>query len=85
MSSRARKLAKRVELKAQRASGTKHGCDTCRALDFRQQMTRQLIEAGLVRSPTRLVCPVCTAIWVVQFGGDPAGEATVSFTVPVLS
>lgn len=85
MSSRARKLAKQIELTQQRASGTKHGCDECRSVDFRQQMTHQLVERGLVRSPTGLACPACSAIWIVTFGGDAAGQATVSFTVPVLS
>jgi hypothetical protein len=85
MSSRARKFAKRIELTQRKASGTKHGCEECRSVTFRQQITRELVEKGLVAAPPRLACPACSAIWLVRFGGDAAGQATVSFTVPVLS
>lgn len=82
MSSRTRKLAQRVKLTQQRASGTLHGCEECRSIEFRQQLTRELVKNGLVRSPPLLVCPACSASWRVTFGSDATGQATVSFTVP---
>lgn len=85
MSSRARKLAKRVHLTQHQSSGTEHGCDECRGMAFRQQITRELIVKGLIASPRALVCPVCFASWIVKFGADSEGMATVAFTVPLLS
>ncbi len=85
MSSRARKLAKRINLTQRQASGTMHGCAECRSTEFRQQLTREIVTKGLVANPPLLVCPVCSASWRVKFGGDSNGDAIVSFTVPVLS
>jgi len=85
MSSRDRKLAKRVNLTQTHASGTKHGCEECRSIEFRQQMAREIVAKGLALDPPLLVCPACHASWRVRFGGDENGDAIVSFTVPVLS
>lgn len=85
MSSRARKLAKQIELKPKQVSGTKHGCEECRSTAYRQSVARELVTKGMVRKPPPLVCYVCGAVWGVNFGGDSDGNATVSFTVPLLN
>ncbi len=86
MSSRARKLGKRIGLKREPPSDApKHGCIECRSLEFRSQITRELFMNNLTASPPTLVCPACSASWTVRFGADASGQMTVSFTAAVLS
>lgn len=85
MSSRWKKLSKCVELTQTHSSGTLHGCEECRSTALRQKWARELVAKGLVRNSQPVTCGTCLATWVVTFGGDAAGYATVSFTVPVLS
>ena len=86
MSSRSRKLAKRIKLTQLQAKASKtHGCEECRGVEFRQKIIRQLVEKGLITSPPTLICPACSAGWHVKFGSDAAGNAIVSFTVALTS
>ena len=85
MSSRARKLAKKINLTQLRATGTLHGCEECRSTEFRQQLAREIVRKGLISDPPLLVCPACHASWRVKFGGDDKGMAIISFTVPELN
>lgn len=85
MSSRARKLAQRIELTQRQSSGILHGCEECRSTEFRQQLTRELVVKGLISDPPLLECPRCASSWRVKFSADSQGQALVTFSVPVLS
>ncbi len=85
MSSKARKLAKNIVLTQTQASGTKHGCEQCRSTEFRQKLTRDLVRSGAVAMPLRIQCAACEARWLVKFGSDKDGMATVAFHAPVLN
>lgn len=85
MSSRARKLAKKIVLTQTQASGTKHGCEQCRSTEFRQKVARDMVRTGVFSTPTQINCAACEARWLVKFGADNNGMATVAFHAPVLN
>lgn len=84
MSSRTRKLAKRIELTQVSASTVVHGCEHCRSLAQRQSLTRGIL-ALHGTGPVHATCPQCSAKWRVSFGGDRDGNALVRFDAVVLS
>jgi hypothetical protein len=85
MSSRARKLGKRIGQVRQQTGTAKHGCVECRSTEFRSRAARELVTKELTEDPPVLVCPTCSAQWRVKFSGDSAENATVSFTSLVVS